>query len=155
MYEIKITAASIDELRGRITALAAEWYPSSLPPVTTVTIPTLPVAESAETQPDAPAAKKRTKPGKPEQPAEAPVAEEPVSEEPAVEEPTSEEPAEEPAPTITYEQIRSAILKVSLAVGRDGVTSIFKRFGATRNAQEIDPKHYPEVLAAAQDMLGG
>ena len=115
MYEIKITAESIGELRGRIVALAAELSPSKPAPPRPVAVAPEPVVVVPE-----------------------PVAEEPVA-------------AEE----ITYEQVRTAILQVSVGVGREAVGTILQHFGATRNAQEIDPSRYAEVLAMAKKTLEG
>jgi hypothetical protein len=70
-----------------------------------------------------------------------------VAPEPVAEEPVAEE--------ITYEQVRTAILQVSVGVGREAVGTILQHFGATRNAQEIDPSRYAEVLAMAKKTLEG
>ena len=71
-----------------------------------------------------------------------------VAPEPVAEEPVADE-------EITYEQVRTAILQVSVGVGREAVGTILQHFGATRNAQEIDPSRYPEVLAMAKKTLEG
>jgi hypothetical protein len=122
MYEIKITAESIGELRGRIVALAAELSPSKPAPPRPVAVAPEPVV----------------------------VAPEPVV---VVPEPVAEEPVA--AEEITYEQVRTAILQVSVGVGREAVGTILQHFGATRNAQEIDPSRYAEVLAMAKKTLEG
>jgi hypothetical protein len=46
-------------------------------------------------------------------------------------------------------------LQVSVGVGREAVGTILQHFGATRNAQEIDPSRYAEVLAMAKKTLEG
>ena len=122
MYEIKIAAASVSELRGRLLALVAQMTleASVVPkPVAVVPEPVAVVPEPVVVAPE-------------------PVAEEPVADE-----------------AITYEQVRTAILQVSVGVGREAVGTILQHFGATRNAQEIDPSRYPEVLAMAKKTLEG
>ena len=124
MYEIKITAASVNELRGRIVALAAQM---------TLEANAAPAPVAAAPEPVAVA------------PEPVAVAPEPVAVAP---EPVADE-------AITYEQVRTAILQVSVGVGREAVGTILQHFGATRNAQEIDPSRYPEVLAMAKKTLEG
>jgi hypothetical protein len=127
MYEIKIAAASVSELRGRLLALVAQMTleASVAPkPVAVVPEPVVVVPEPVAVVPE-------------------PVAEEPVAEEPVADE------------AITYEQVRTAILQVSVGVGREAVGTILQHFGATRNAQEIDPSRYPEVLAMTKKTLEG
>ena len=129
MYEIKITAASVSELRGRLLALVAQMTleASVAPkPVAVVPKPVAVVPEPVAVVPE------------PVVVAPEPVAEEPVADE-----------------AITYEQVRTAILQVSVGVGREAVGTILQHFGATRNAQEIDPSRYPEVLAMAKKTLEG
>ena len=129
MYEIKITAASVSELRGRLLALVAQMTleASVAPkPVAVVPKPVVVVPEPVAVVPE------------PVVVAPEPVAEEPVADE-----------------AITYEQVRTAILQVSVGVGREAVGTILQHFGATRNAQEIDPSRYPEVLAMAKKTLEG
>ena len=129
MYEIKIAAASVSELRGRLLALVAQMTleASVVPkPVAVVPEPVAVVPEPVVVAPE------------PVVVAPEPVAEEPVADE-----------------AITYEQVRTAILQVSVGVGREAVGTILQHFGATRNAQEIDPSRYPEVLAMAKKTLEG
>ena len=129
MYEIKIAAASVSELRGRLLALVAQMTleASVVPkPVAVVPEPVAVVPEPVAVVPE------------PVVVAPEPVAEEPVADE-----------------AITYEQVRTAILQVSVGVGREAVGTILQHFGATRNAQEIDPSRYPEVLAMAKKTLEG
>ena len=129
MYEIKIAAASVSELRGRLLALVAQMTleASVAPkPVAVVPKPVAVVPEPVAVVPE------------PVVVAPEPVAEEPVADE-----------------EITYEQVRTAILQVSVGVGREAVGTILQHFGATRNAQEIDPSRYPEVLAMAKKTLEG
>ena len=129
MYEIKIAAASVSELRGRLLALVAQMTleASVAPkPVAVVPKPVAVVPEPVAVVPE------------PVVVAPEPVAEEPVADE-----------------AITYEQVRTAILQVSVGVGREAVGTILQHFGATRNAQEIDPSRYPEVLAMAKKTLEG
>ena len=115
MYEIKIAAASVSELRGRLLALVAQMtLEASVAPKPVAVVPE-PVVVAPE-----------------------PVAEEPVADE-----------------AITYEQVRTAILQVSVGVGREAVGTILQHFGATRNAQEIDPSRYAEVLAMTKKTLEG
>ena len=124
MYEIKIAAASVSELRGRLLALVAQMtLEASVAPKPVAVVPK-PVAVVPE-----------------------PVA---VVPEPVV---VAPEPVADEA--ITYEQVRTAILQVSVGVGREAVGTILQHFGATRNAQEIDPSRYPEVLAMAKKTLEG
>ena len=129
MYEIKITATSVSELRGRLLALVAQMTleASVAPkPVAVVPKPVVVAPEPVAVVPE------------PVVVAPEPVAEEPVADE-----------------AITYEQVRTAILQVSVGVGREAVGTILQHFGATRNAQEIDPSRYPEVLAMAKKTLEG
>ena len=129
MYEIKIAAASVSELRGRLLALVAQMTleASVAPkPVAVVPKPVVVAPEPVAVVPE------------PVVVAPEPVAEEPVADE-----------------AITYEQVRTAILQVSVGVGREAVGTILQHFGATRNAQEIDPSRYPEVLAMAKKTLEG
>ena len=136
MYEIKITAASVSELRGRLLALVAQMTleASVAPkPVAVVPKPVVVVPEPVAVVPEP-----------------VVVAPEPVVVAP---EPVAEEPVADEA--ITYEQVRTAILQVSVGVGREAVGTILQHFGATRNAQEIDPSRYPEVLAMAKKTLEG
>ena len=129
MYEIKMTATSVSELRGRLLALVAQMTleASVAPkPVAVVPKPVVVVPEPVAVVPE------------PVVVAPEPVAEEPVADE-----------------AITYEQVRTAILQVSVGVGREAVGTILQHFGATRNAQEIDPSRYPEVLAMAKKTLEG
>ena len=129
MYEIKIAAASVSELRGRLLALVAQMTleASVAPkPVAVAPEPVAVVPEPVAVVPE------------PVVVAPEPVAEEPVADE-----------------AITYEQVRTAILQVSVGVGREAVGTILQHFGATRNAQEIDPSRYPEVLAMAKKTLEG
>ena len=131
MYEIKIAAASVSELRGRLLALVAQMTleASVAPkPVAVVPKPVAVVPEPVAVVPE-------------------PVA---VVPEPVV---VAPEPVADEA--ITYEQVRTAILQVSVGVGREAVGTILQHFGATRNAQEIDPSRYPEVLAMAKKTLEG
>jgi hypothetical protein len=128
MYEIKITAASVSELRGRLLALVAQMtLEASVVPKPVAVVPK-PVVVAPEL---------------------VAVAPEPVT---VVPEPVAEEPVAE---EITYEQVRTAILQVSVGVGREAVGTILQHFGATRNAQEIDPSRYAEVLAMAKKTLEG
>lgn len=129
MYEIKITAASVSELRGRLLALVAQMTLEASVAPKAVAVAPKPVAVVPE-----PVA----------------VVPEPVV---VVPEPVAEEPVADEA--ITYEQVRTAILQVSVGVGREAVGTILQHFGATRNAQEIDPSRYPEVLAMAKKTLEG
>jgi hypothetical protein len=138
MYEIKSTAESIGELRGRIIALAAEMTPAE--PVTQSGI----AARLAEAKPLYVPEVDTLEAGF--------VLEKFVIDEPVVEEPEFEEPVVgEP---VTYEQVRTAILQVSVKHGRDAVSNILAAFGATKNAKEIDPSLYAEVLATAKQGLG-
>lgn len=129
MYEIKITAASVSELRGRVLALAAQLTSEANAAPAPVAAAPEPVVVAPE-----------------------PVA---VVPEPVVfvPEPVAEEPVA--AETLTYEQVRTAILQVSVGVGREAVGTILRHFGATQNAQEIDPSRYAEVLAMAKKTLEG
>lgn len=138
MYEIKITAESIGELRGRIIALAAEMTPAE--PVTqmeiaarfgntkTLYVPEVDTLEAGFVL-------------------EKVVIDEPVVEEPELDRLVVGEP-------VTYEQVRTAILQVSVKHGRDAVSNILAAFGATKNAKEIDPSLYAEVLDMAKQVLG-
>jgi len=131
MYEIKITAASVNELRGRIVALAAQM---------TLEANAAPAPVAAAPEPVVVA------------PEPVAVVPEPVA---VVPEPVVVVPEPVAAEEITYEQVRTAILQVSVGVGREAVGTILQHFGATRNAQEIDPSRYPEVLAMAKKTLEG
>jgi len=139
MYEIKITAASVNELRGRVLALAAQMtLEANADPAPVAAAPVAVVPEPVAAAPVAVV---------PEPVAAAP---EPVV---VVPEPVAEEPVV--AGTLTYEQVRTAILQVSVSMGREAVGAILRHFGATRNAQEIDPSRYAEVLAMTKKTLEG
>jgi hypothetical protein len=135
MYEIKIAAASVSELRGRLLALVAQMTLEASVAPKPVAVAPKPVAVAPKPVAVAP---------KPVAVVPEPVV---VVPEPVAEEPVAEE--------ITYEQVRTAILQVSVGVGREAVGTILQHFGATRNAQEIDPSRYPEVLAMAKKTLEG
>lgn len=70
------------------------------------------------------------------------VADEPVAEEPA---------AETQAPD--YEAVRSAVLQLSLKRGRSAVVDTLEKFGAKKNAQEIDASRYSEVIEHINKLL--
>ena len=131
MYEIKITATSVSELRGRLLALVAQMTLEASVAPKPVAVAPKPVAVVPE-----PVA----------------VVPEPVA---VVPEPVVVAPEPVADEAITYEQVRTAILQVSVGVGREAVGTILQHFGATRNAQEIDPSRYPEVLAMTKKTLEG
>jgi len=54
-----------------------------------------------------------------------------------------------PVPTITLEQVRSALSDKSLAGHNDKVRVLLKKHGAAR-LSEIDPERYPALLADAE-----
>jgi hypothetical protein len=145
MYEIKITAASVNELRGRLLALVAQMTLEASSAQLTLEANSAPAPVVVVPVPEPVAVVPEPVAAAPEPVAAAP---EPVAEEPVAEEPVADE-------AITYEQVRTAILQVSVGVGREAVGTILQHFGATRNAQEIDPSRYPEVLAMAKKTLEG
>lgn len=137
MYEIKITAETVTELKGRILALAAE--------LTSAPVETVVVADGySATVVSAPKAEKPK--------AEKPKAEPTPAPEPEAE-PAQAEAEQADAAAPTYEQVRSAILRVATMKNREAVNTILTHFGATKNAQEIDPSRYPEVIEMANKML--
>jgi len=148
MYEIKITASSVTELRGRVLALAAEMTGDGVALKSTV-LPVTVVADGYSTSEPTPAPEPKPKPKAAPAPAPEP---EQTAPEPEAEPEQAEDKAPEP---ISYERVRNAILRVATTKGRDSVTTILSHFGATKNAQEIDPSRYPEVIAMVDEMLEG
>ena len=135
MYEIKITAASVNELRGRVLALAAQMtLEANAAPA--------PVAAAPEPVAAAPVA------AAPEPVVAAP---EPVV---AAPEPLSDAPEPHGADPIPYIDVRTAMLQVAVMCGRESVDEILAHFGAIRKASEIDPSRFGEVLAMAKLKLG-
>lgn len=128
MYEIKITAASVNELRGRVLALAAQMtLEANAAPA--------PVAAAPEPVAAAPVA----------------AAPEPVV---AAPEPVVAAPEPQGADPIPYIDVRTAMLQVAVMCGRESVDEILAHFGAIRKASEIDPARFGEVLAMAKLKLG-
>ena len=128
MYEIKITAASVNELRGRVLALAAQMtLEANAAPA--------PVAAAPEPVAAAPVA----------------AAPEPVV---AAPEPVVAAPEPQGADPIPYIDVRTAMLQVAVMCGRESVDEILAHFGAIRKASEIDPSRFGEVLAMAKLKLG-
>ena len=135
MYEIKITAASVNELRGRVLALAAQMtLEANAAPA--------PVAAAPEPVAAAPVA------AAPEPVVAAPV---PVV---AAPEPVVAAPEPQGADPIPYIDVRTAMLQVAVMCGRESVDEILAHFGAIRKASEIDPARFGEVLAMAKLKLG-
>jgi hypothetical protein len=100
------------------------------------------------------APKEASAPEVPQPAKEAPAS---VAPKPAAPEPVEAEPAPAaPAPAegaLTYVNVRDAVLRLSMALGRPGVEKLLATFGADKNAQEIDPSRYPEVLSTIEDMM--
>lgn len=57
------------------------------------------------------------------------------------------------APPITYEEVRHAVLQLSVKRGRDAVFGVLQHFGASKTAQEIDPARWSELLLFIDDMM--
>ena len=53
---------------------------------------------------------------------------------------------------VSYEDVRAAILAVSDAHGREGVTSVLDQFGVT-HANKVDPSLWGELVDAAKAAL--
>jgi hypothetical protein len=134
MYEIKITAASVNELRGRVLALAAQM---------TLEANAAPAPVAATPEPVAAA---------PVVAAPEPVAAAP--EDTLATEPLSDAPEPHGADPIPYIDVRTAMLQVAVMCGRESVDEILAHFGAIRKASEIDPSRFGEVLAMAKLKLG-
>jgi len=131
MYEIKITAATVSELRGRVLALAAEMArEANAAPAAPEPVAVVPVAAAPEPVVAAP---------------------EPVV---AAPEPLSDAPEPHGADPIPYIDVRTAMLQVAVMCGRESVDEILAHFGAIRKASEIDPARFGEVLAMAKLKLG-
>ena len=134
MYEIKITAASVNELRGRVLALAAQMTleanaaPAAPEPVVAAPVVAAPVVAA------------------PVVAAPAPVV--------AAPELVSDAPEPHGADPIPYIDVRTAMLQVAVMCGRESVDEILAHFGAIRKASEIDPARFGEVLAMAKLKLG-
>lgn len=62
----------------------------------------------------------------------------------------SEEQAENSS--VSTSEVRSVALQLSKSGKRDVIKSIFERYGASK-LQEIDEKHYPELLEALKGEL--
>jgi hypothetical protein len=128
MIEVKFTGSSMSALRIQI-AHFLDTMGTSSPEVMT------------ERDPEpAPKAKPQPKPV---------AVPEPVAE--VVPEPV----AEAPATGIAYETVRTAVLTVSVKLGREAVFPLLAKFGASKSAREIDPSDYAEVLAAVETLLVG
>ena len=131
MYEIKITAASVNELRGRVLALAAQMtLEANAAPAAPEPVVAAPVVAA---------------------PAPVVAAPEPVA---AAPEPLSDAPEPHGADPIPYIDVRTAMLQVAVMCGRESVDEILAHFGAIRKASEIDPARFGEVLAMAKLKLG-
>jgi hypothetical protein len=136
MIEVKFTGSSMSALRIQI-AHFLDTMGTSSPEVMT------------ERDPEpAPKAKPQPKPVAVPEPV-AEVVPEPVAE--VVPEPV----AEAPATGIAYETVRTAVLTVSVKLGREAVFPLLAKFGASKSAREIDPSDYAEVLAAVETLLVG
>jgi hypothetical protein len=128
MIEVKFTGSSMSALRIQIAHFLD-------------TMGTSPPEVMTERDPEpAPKAKPQPKPV---------AVPEPVAE--VVPEPV----AEAPATGIAYETIRTAVLTVSVKLGREAVFPLLAKFGASKSAREIDPSDYAEVLAAVETLLVG
>lgn len=66
--------------------------------------------------------------------------------------PVSSGTAELASGEVSYEDVRAAILAVSDAHGREGVTSVLDQFGVT-HANKVDPSLWGELVAAAKATL--
>lgn len=128
MIEVKFTGSSMSALRIQIAHFLD-------------TMGTSPPEVMTERDPEpAPKAKPQPKPV---------AVPEPVAE--VVPEPV----AEAPATGIAYETVRTAVLTVSVKLGREAVFPLLAKFGASKSAREIDPSDYAEVLAAVETLLVG
>jgi hypothetical protein len=55
----------------------------------------------------------------------------------------------------TYDEVRAAVLGVAGAFSKDDAIALLNQFGAKKNASEIDPTRWAEVLAAAKARIEG
>lgn len=56
--------------------------------------------------------------------------------------------------TLTYEQVRDAVLTVSRTKGREKAVALLSRFGAS-GVSSVDKEHYPELFKLTQATLSG
>lgn len=66
----------------------------------------------------------------------------------AAQEPAAEDPATSAAASVSYEDVKKAIIKLSQAKGRDAVVATLAKFGANAGPQ-LKPEQYAEFIAAA------
>jgi len=57
-------------------------------------------------------------------------------------------------PLYTYADVSLAMLKYSKRTDRASILAFLARYGAEKNAQEINPALYPEVMADLDNLLG-
>ena len=55
----------------------------------------------------------------------------------------------------TYDEVRAAVLGVAGAFSKDDAIALLNQFGAKKNASEIDPARWAEVIAAAKARIEG
>jgi hypothetical protein len=133
MIEIKFTGYSLGDLRSQIEHFLADG--AAKPP-----------------------ASKASKPVVEAEAAPASTASEPVVEAEAAPASTASEPVVEAealsTPLYTYADVSLAMLKYSKRTDRASILAFLARYGAEKNAQEINPALYPEVMADLDNLLG-
>jgi len=55
----------------------------------------------------------------------------------------------------TYDEVRAAVLGVAGVFSKDDAIALLNQFGAKKNASEIDPTRWAEVIAAAKARIEG
>lgn len=66
----------------------------------------------------------------------------------------SDSSAEEPAPKLTYNDVKAATLKLSQQKGREAAVDVLSRFGV-KGAQNLAETQWADYVAAVEEMLAG
>lgn len=147
--EVKIEAASAEELHQHIVSLASRF-------ATNVTFPADPVA-TPEDEPPARATRSRKKAEKVEVPADS--AWQPEGNEPtgstdentpssgtASEATEAGEPDPADEPTLEYADVQKAVTQLAAAKGRDAVLAVYKKFSVD-HATKLKPEQWADAVA--------
>ncbi len=129
-YKIEVTADNLNELAGKVLALASQFQ----------AVPVIVHHSGVKPKAD-----------KPVKAAKAPVVEEVKVEEPKAEEPKAEEPK---APTYDFNtDISPLVLRVAAEKGRPAIAELLSQFGVER-ASNVPAEQFGELLNALKDALG-
>lgn len=153
MIKIEITADTPEQARAALEGLLGGTATVTM---TGQTLDVAALAEAAKQVPDS----EKTKPAsraKKDEP-KAPPAEEPKTEapkeEPKVDEPKTETQGGVKVEGLSYDDdVKPAILRLSMSKGREAVFRVLKAFGAEKSANEIDPSKWAEVIEMVDEEL--